>query len=73
MLDFYFKVVFTDDRNDEYIHVLAPTAMTAWDILSEELKILEWDNINYGKTIVIPIHNFQQSNGKFFENFSKNY
>ena len=73
MLDFYFKVVFTDDRSDEYIHVFAPTAMTAWDILSEELKILEWDNINYGKTVMIFMKNFQQDNGKFFENFSKNY
>ena len=71
MLDFYFKVVFNDDRNDEFIHVLAPTSMLAWDILSEEIKILEWDNINYGETKMIFMNNFQQSNGKFFENFSK--
>jgi len=71
MLDFYFKVVFNDDRNDEFIHVLAPTSMLAWDILSEEIKILEWDNINYSETKMIFMNNFQQSNGKFFENFSK--
>ena len=71
MLDFYFKVAFNDDRHDEFIHVLAPTSMLAWDILSEEIKILEWDNINYGETTMIFMNNFQQSNGKFFENFSK--
>lgn len=68
MLDFYFIVNFTDDRNKEYIHVSAPTAMCAWDQLDNILKILGWGNINYGETRLIPMRNYQNSKGEFFKN-----
>ena len=71
MLDFYFVVSFTDDRNEEYIHISAPTAMTAWDFLDNLLKSLEWDNINYGGTRLIPVRNFQNSKGDFFKYLEK--
>ena len=68
MLDFYFAVSFTDDHCDEYIHVFAPTAMCAWDCLDKILKSLEWDNINYGETRLIPVRTFQNASGNFFKN-----
>ena len=71
MLDFYFVVSFTDDRYEEYIHVFAPTAMCAWDNLDALLKALEWDNINYGETRMIPMRNFQNASGNFFKNIWK--
>ncbi len=68
MLDFYFAVSFTTDRREEYIRIMAPTAMCAWDLLDALLKSLEWDNINYGETRLIPMRNFQNASGNFFKN-----
>ena len=68
MLDFYFAVSFTDDRAEEYVRIMAPTAMCAWDLLDTLLKSLEWDNINYGETRLIPVRTFQNSSGNFFKN-----
>lgn len=69
MLDFYFIVSFTTDRRDEYIHIAAPTAMCAWDLLDNVLKSFGWDNINYGETRLLPMRNFQNANGDFFEKY----
>ena len=71
MLDFYFVISFTTDRYEEYIHIVAPTAMCAWDNLDALLKALEWDNINYGETRMIPVRTFQNSHGEFFGKFGK--
>ena len=68
MLDFYFTVSFTDDRREEYVRIMAPTAMYAWDLLDTLLKSLEWDNINYGETRLIPVRTFQNASGNFFKN-----
>ena len=69
MLDFYFVVSFMDDRYEEYIRIMAPTAMCAWDLLDNVLKSFGWDNINYGATHLIPVRTFQNSCGNFFENY----
>ena len=45
--------------------------MTAWDNLDALLKTLEWDNINYGETRMIPVRTFQNSRGEFFGKFGK--
>lgn len=68
MLDFYFAVSFTTDRREEYIRIMAPTAMCAWDLLDALLKSLEWDNINYGETRLLPVRTFQNASGNFFKN-----
>jgi len=68
MLDFYFVVSFTTDRYEEYIHIAAPTAMCAWDLLDQLLKSLEWDDIDYEAIHLIPMRNFQDANGNFFKN-----
>ena len=71
MLNFYFKVSFKDGRADQYLHILAATAMIAWDELDYLLKSLEWDNIDYGNTVMIPVACYQNDRGEFFENLFK--
>lgn len=73
MLDFYFKVAFKDG-SEQYLQIIAATALSAWDILIDELNILGWtDSINNSETKMIFPTLHQQSNGKYFENFGKSY
>lgn len=68
MLDFYFAIHFNQTEHEDYIHIAAPTAMCAWDLLDQLLKSLGWVDINYGKTRMIQMYNFQNSQGNFFKN-----